>query len=78
MQATELVLDPIVKATTRATRPLRGQDQIAMRVGKVIGTYKMAKHFHLDITDTSFSYRRNEEAIAAEAALDGCTSCAPT
>ena len=71
LQATELVLDPIVKATTRATRPLRGQDQIAMRVGKVIGTYKMAKHFHLDITDTSFSYRRNEEAIAAEAALDG-------
>ena len=26
LQATELVLDPIVKATTRATRPLRGQD----------------------------------------------------
>ena len=71
LQATERVLAPIVKATTRASRPLRGQDQIAMRVGKVIGTYKMAKHFHLDISDDSFSYRRNEEAIAAEAALDG-------
>ncbi len=71
LQATERLLDPIVKATTRAARRLRGKDQIALRVGKVIGTYKMAKHFHLDITDTSFSYRRNEEAIAAEAALDG-------
>ena len=65
------LLAPIVKATTRAKRPLRGKDKIAMRVGKVIGKYKMAKHFHLDITDTSFSYRRNAEAIEAEAALDG-------
>ncbi len=63
LQATERLLDPIVKATTRAARRLRGKDQIALRVGKVIGTYKMAKHFHLDITDTSFSYRRNEAAL---------------
>ena len=41
------------------------------RVGKVIGKFEMAKHFHLDITDTSFTFRSNEEAIAAEAALDG-------
>ena len=78
LQATERVLDPIVKATTRATRPLRGQDQVAMRVGKVIGKYKMAKHFHLDITDTSFTFRRNEEAIAARRPSTDCTSCAPT
>ena len=31
----------------------------------------MAKHFELDITDSAFIYRRNTEAIAAEAALDG-------
>ena len=42
-----------------------------MRVGKVIGKYKMAKHFELDIAETSFSYRRKPESIAAEAALDG-------
>ena len=71
LEATERLLAPIVKATTRAARRLSGKDQIALRVGKVIGTYKMAKHFHLDITDTSFSYRRDEEAIAAETALDG-------
>ena len=31
----------------------------------------MAKHLHLSITDTSFTYQRNHPAIAAEAALDG-------
>ena len=71
LEATERLLAPIVAATTRAARRLSGKDRIALRVGKVIGTYKMAKHFHLDITDTSFSYRRDEEAIAAETALDG-------
>ena len=71
LEATERLLDPIVAATTRAKRRLRGKDTIAMRVGKVIDKYKMAKHFDLDISDAAFSYRRNEEAIAAEAALDG-------
>ena len=33
--------------------------------------HKMAKHFHLDITDTSFSFARKDDAIAAEAARDG-------
>ena len=42
-----------------------------MRVGKVIGRYKMAKHFELAITDDSFSYVRREEQITAEAAPDG-------
>ena len=48
-----------------------GQLQIALRVGKVIAQYKMAKHFELDITDTAFAYRRKTDAITAEAALDG-------
>ena len=58
-------------ATTRATRRLTGKDKIGIRVGKVIGKYKMAKHFVLEITEHSFSYRRNPQTIAAEAALDG-------
>ena len=69
--ATEAVLAPIVVATQREKRPLKGREKIALRVGKVIGKYKMAKHFALDITETTFTYRRNAEAIAAEAALDG-------
>jgi len=31
----------------------------------------MAKHFHLDITDTRFHFARKEQEIAAEAARDG-------
>ena len=71
LQATEALLAPIVAATAREKRPLKGQAKIALRVGKVIGQYKMAKHFELDITETALAYRRKADAIAAEAALDG-------
>ena len=71
LQATEALLAPIVAATQREKRRLKGQEKIALRVGKVIGKYKMAKHFELDITETAFTWRRNADAIAAEAALDG-------
>ena len=50
---------------------MRGKDKIALRVGKVVNHYKMAKHFIIEITDESFTFTRNTEAIAAEAALDG-------
>jgi hypothetical protein len=71
LAATEKQLAAIAQATTRTRRPLRGQDKIALRVGKVINHYKMAKHFHITITDEAFTFTRNEDAIAAEAALDG-------
>src|SRR6185312_11953069 len=69
--ATEKELTPIAAATRRERRPLRGKDTIALRVGKLINHYKMAKHFTLEITEDSFTFTRNTEAIAAEAALDG-------
>jgi transposase len=71
LRATEAKLEPIRLATLRARNPLRGEHAIGVRVGKVIDKYKMAKHFQVTITNQSFSYRRNEEQIQAEAALDG-------
>ena len=71
LAATELDLAKIVKATQRAHNPLRGQDAIGLRVGRVIGKFNMAKHFDLTITDTTLSYPRKTEQIAAEAAMDG-------
>lgn len=71
LSATEVELDKIVKATQRATRPLRGKDKIGVRVGKVLGRFKVGKHFVLDVGDNSFAYRRNDKRIAEEAALDG-------
>ena len=44
---------------------------IGERVGRVINKYQMAKHFTRGITDTSFTYVRDEESIGEEAALDG-------
>ena len=52
-------------------QPLRGEAEIGMRVGKVINHYKVGKHFQTEITSESFSFRRDEAKIAAEAALDG-------
>jgi transposase len=50
---------------------LRGRDKIGVRIGKVIGKYKVEKHFDLDIADAAFTYHVNEQRVAAEAALDG-------
>ena len=71
LAATEKQLEPIVAATRRPNNPLRGAADIGVRVGKVINHYKVAKHFDTTITDESFSFQRNEAAIADEQQLDG-------
>ena len=50
---------------------LHGQDQIGVRVGKVVNQYKVAKHFKLDIDDDRFDFEIDADKVAAEAALDG-------
>ena len=71
LEATEQALEPIAAATQRAKRPLRGQARIALRIGKVLGRYKVGKHFTLDLGETHFRYQRDVAAIAREVALDG-------
>lgn len=71
LAATEKKLDEIVAATSRAKRALRGKEKIGLRVGKVLNQYKVAKHFVLEIDETSFSYHRDDTKIREEAALDG-------
>jgi transposase len=71
LRATERDLDKIVAATARQKRALRGQDKIGLRVGKVLGRYKVGKHFQLAITDSTFRYERDQKAIDEEAMLDG-------
>ncbi len=67
--ATERELDKVVEAGEAGR--LKGKDQTGLRVGKIIGRYKVGKHFKLDISDHRFSYQRDLEGVAAEAALDG-------
>jgi hypothetical protein len=71
LTATERDLAPIRAAVARKRDALRGTANIALAVGKVINKHKMSKHFHLDITDTAFSFARKTTEIAAEAATDG-------
>ena len=71
LQATETALEKVRAATLREKRPLKGERAIAVRVARVVGKYRMAKHFLCDITDHSFSYSRNQVRIEREKALDG-------
>jgi len=71
LRATEAELDKVVAAVRREKRPLRGTQKIALRVGRALGRFKVAKHFILEITDGHFSYARDSAHIAREAAVDG-------
>jgi len=71
LAATESDLTRIQAAVARRRDPLRGTAEIALAVGTVINRHKMAKHFALDISDTSFRFARKDTEIAAEAATDG-------
>ena len=71
LAATEKELVKIQTATQRAQRPFRGQERIALRVGKVLGRYKMAKHFHCQFEEKQFRFERVQTSIDREAELDG-------
>ena len=69
LAATDKLLVGIAGRASRGT--LTGAGEIGKAVGKVIDKYKMGKHFHATITDTTLTYRRDHARIDAEAALDG-------
>jgi hypothetical protein len=69
LNATQAELDKVTRLV--ADGKLKGAAKIGVRVGKVLGRFKVAKHFDLQITDTSFGYARRQAQIDAEAALDG-------
>lgn len=69
LAATEAAFARVAAMVSRGT--LRSEAAIARRVGRVENAKKMAKHFILEIADGSFSYRRDQASIRAEAALDG-------
>ena len=71
LAATEADLRKVAKAVARKTKPLRGADKIGLAAGAVLNRHKVAKHFILTITDDTFGFDRNTEAIEAEGRLDG-------
>jgi transposase len=69
LEATQRELDKVRGMVERGR--LKGQDDIGVRVGKVVDKYKMAKHVVLHIDEGRFDFEMDDESIAAEAALDG-------
>jgi len=69
LEATDTELTKIVAAV--AAGRLNGAGKIGVRVGKVVGRYKMAKHYTLTITDDTFAFTRDQDQITTEAAMDG-------
>jgi hypothetical protein len=66
---TEAALARVARLVERGR--LKTAAAIGLRAGRVVDARKVAKHFELDIAEGAFAYRRREERIAAEAALDG-------
>lgn len=71
LAATEKALRRIGKEVERRTQRRLRATEIALKVGKVLGHYKMSKHFQHQIEDGKLSWSRREERIAEEAKLDG-------
>ncbi len=71
LAATEAKLAQVAEAVRRERRPLRGEARTAVRADRALRSHKVGKHFAMRMTDTSFSYARDEACIAREAALDG-------
>ncbi len=71
LEATVREIETVRRMVRRGRLRNKSAAAIGVRVGKVINTYKVAKHFHLDITQGRFEYHVLAEQVAAEAALDG-------
>jgi hypothetical protein len=73
LTATEQELEKVRLSVHGPRGQLKNADagKIGQRVGKVIGKYKMAKHFDIVMSDSQFSYTRKTQQIADEALLDG-------
>ena len=67
LAATERGLEQIAARVERGT--LHGSDQIGLAVGPALKRYRMNKHFEIQISDTSFSFKRKADQIEAD--LDG-------
>ncbi len=71
LEVTEALLVKIRAEVERRTKTPMKKDQIALKVGKALNKFKMAKHFELRIDDDQLEWSRREEQIRTEEQLDG-------
>jgi transposase/ribosomal protein L35 len=71
LEATEKSLTKIAKDVgRRKNKPLKAAE-IGLKVGKVLGRYKVGKHFECKIGEGSFQWSRRQDSIEQEEKLDG-------
>jgi transposase len=71
LESTEKQLDKISKQVARRTNKPMLAAEIGLKVGKILGPYKMVKHFDCTIDNGTFRWSRHQESIQKEASLDG-------
>jgi len=71
LQATEKALGRLEAEVKRRTKTPLGKAEIGVKAGRVLGHFKMGKHFTLTIGEGVFTWARREESIRREADLDG-------
>jgi transposase len=71
IEATEKSLTKIAKEVARRKNKPLTAAEIGLKVGKVLGRYKVGKHFDCRIGEGSFTCSRRQEAIDQETQLDG-------
>jgi transposase len=71
LEATEKSLAKISKEVAKRKKKPFTAAEIGVKVGKVLGRYKMGKHLECKIGEGSFTWSRRAESIAEEEKLDG-------
>jgi transposase len=71
LAATQAELEVLAASVARQADPPLTAAEVGLRAGKILGRYKMAKHFALTLGEGSLRWARKEEAIRQEALLDG-------
>jgi len=69
--ATEKELAKLARQVSRRTKRPMSQTEIALRAGRIVNRFKVAKHFELSIADGVFDYARQPASIEQESQLDG-------
>jgi transposase len=68
---TEKKLMALTREVARRTRKPLAQTAIALKAGRHVNRWKMAKHYLLTIADGVFAWERNQASITQEEQLDG-------
>jgi transposase len=71
IEATTREFEKVQRMVARGKLKDAAEKEIGLRVGRVANKYSVAKHFELEISKGSFTFRLLSEKVTAEAALDG-------